>query len=77
MHGADLEQMVKQTETLVVLNGFGDLICPHCNLNITTLKGCIVKAGTGRCPRCKKPFDVTADIAEKVNRFNSNSKGGG
>lgn len=68
MRGADLEKMVKDAVTPVELTGFGELVCPHCNANA----GNITEAGTGRCPRCKRPFDVPTDIIEKINRFNAN-----
>ena len=49
--------------SLAGLNEFGDIVCPHCGLNIITAAGCRLVPGWASCTRCRRWFSVSADLA--------------
>ncbi len=58
------------------VNRFGDLVCPTCGAQIITPLGCAVKAGWGRCPRCRHRFRVSSGAADVANALAPRPKGG-
>ena len=50
--------------TPAMLNEFGDLVCPHCRVNIITPLGYRVSKGVSLCLRCRRSFEVTLAIAD-------------
>ena len=48
------------------LNEFGDLVCPHCRVNIITPAGYRVVCGVAACLRCRRSFEVTEGIAHQA-----------
>jgi len=58
---------VSPEPTAAVANRFGDVVCPHCRLNIITPAGMVVRAGATRCIRCRGPFRVSDAVATEAN----------
>lgn len=51
---------------LGTVNEFGDVVCPHCRVNIITPSGKKLVCGVALCLRCRKSFEVTKDIADEA-----------
>lgn len=48
------------------LNEFGDVVCPHCRVNIITPAGYKLVCGVAACLRCRQSFEVSEAIAEEA-----------
>jgi len=48
-------------------NPWGDLVCPHCKVNIVAPKRYKVVEGTARCCWCHKKFTVPQSVAKESN----------
>jgi hypothetical protein len=48
-------------------NLFGDIVCPHCGLNMVTPAGMVVTSGCAPCLRCGRLFTVSASLAAAAN----------
>ena len=46
------------------INKFGDIICPHCQLQMITPAGMYIKQGQGKCISCGKNFTVSEEKAK-------------
>jgi len=49
------------------INGFGDIICPHCRVNIITKMSYMLVPGIGLCPKCKGFFRLNSAEALDAN----------
>ena len=55
--------ILPQKPNLTVDHANGDVVCPHCTVQIITPEGMQLVSGVSACPRCRKSFGVTEGVA--------------
>jgi len=55
--------------SVALVNAWGDLICPNCDVAIMTPAGAELHAGSGCCPRCRESFRLGEAAAAKANEL--------